>query len=384
MRKRHWKRQGWVFWRPSARGFRRQRGRFIIIGSVNHDTSLGLPAASSNDPRRTLATRWLDAADPSLGLLSDAMRPASSDASFRRYFRVPTRDGGSYVLMDAPPDKEDCRPFVHVASVMAAAGLNVPVVVREDLAAGFLLLTDLGDTTYLQVLDEQAAPVLYRDASAALVRLQAASRPGVFPAYDRELLLRELNLFPDWYLARHKQVTLDDKGRAVVHRAFESILARVLAQPRVYVHRDYHSRNLMHLPDARNPGVLDFQDAVFGPITYDLVSLLKDAYIAWEEPQVLDWTIRHWEAARKEGLPVDPDFARFYTDFEWMGLQRHLKVLGIFARLCYRDGKDRYLQDLPRVLEYTLKVLRRYTDLAELAALLEAIEDRRPRTGYTF
>ncbi|MGE0310005.1 MAG: aminoglycoside phosphotransferase family protein [Lautropia sp.] len=328
--------------------------------------------------------RWLETVDPSLGLLAQDMRPASSDASFRRYFRVPTRDGGSYVLMDAPPDKEDCRPFVHAAAVMSGAGLCVPEVVRQDLGAGFLLLSDLGDITYLHSLDARSAPALYADASAALVRLQTASRPGVFPAYDRELLLRELTLFPDWYLGRHKRVTLDDRGRAIVHRAFETIIARTLSQPAVYVHRDYHSRNLMHLPDARNPGVLDFQDAVCGPITYDLVSLLRDAYIAWEEPQVLDWAIRHWERARKAALPVDADFSNFYTDFEWMGLQRHLKVLGIFARLCHRDGKARYLDDLPRVLDYTLKVLRRYNDLAELAALLEAIEDRQPRTGYTF
>jgi N-acetylmuramate 1-kinase len=196
--------------------------------------------------------------------------------------------------------------------------------------------------------------------------------------------MRELMLFPDWYLGRHKGIELSDAQRQVLHAAFDTILANNLAQPPVFVHRDYHSRNLMVLAPDRNPGILDFQDAVFGPITYDLVSLLRDAYIRWDEQQVLDWAIRYWELARAEGLPVNREFDAFYRDFEWMGLQRHLKVLGIFARLCHRDGKDNYLKDMPLVLDYVLQVLRRYVDLAPLARLVQDIEQRRPLAGYTF
>ena len=331
--------------------------------------------------------RWIESVRGRFGLDRRSLAPASNDASFRRYFRIGAAgagDQGTCIIMDAPPPQEDCRPFVHVAAVLRKAGVSVPEVLAADLERGFLLLSDFGNTTYLSRLDAATAPALYRDASRALVTLQKASAPGVLPNYSRELLERELRLFPDWYLGRHKGVALADDQRQVLQAAFDMILRNNLSQPAVFVHRDYHCRNLMVLPAGRNPGILDFQDAVYGPVTYDLVSLLRDAYVRWDEQQVLDWTIRYWEMARRDGLPVDPDFAAFYRDFEWMGLQRHLKVLGIFARLYHRDGKDNYLKDMPLVLDYVLQVVRRYVDLAPLARLIEAIEHRQPLAGYTF
>lgn len=337
-----------------------------------------------SDARREAALSWLAPHAAALDLDLSTLRPASADASFRRYFRLDAGGGSSLILMDAPPDKEDSSPFVHARHVMADAGVHVPAIVREDLGAGFLLLEDFGDRTYLDALNADSARPLYDDATATLVRLQAASRPGVFPAYDRALLLRELDLFPTWYLERHKTETLTTTDRQLLADAFETIIARTVGQAPVHVHRDYHSRNLMVLEGAANPGVIDFQDAVYGPITYDLVSLLKDAYIDWDEERILDLAIRYWERARKAGLPVSAGFDDFYSDFEWMGLQRHLKVLGIFARLHHRDGKDRYLGDLPRVLKYTLDVVRRYSALAPLRGLIERVENARPEQGFTF
>jgi aminoglycoside/choline kinase family phosphotransferase len=271
---------------------------------------------------------------------------------------------------------------VHVAQVFSAAGVNVPAILAKDLSQGFLLLTDFGSTTYREAIDTQAAGALYHDALDALVRVQAASRDGVLPRYDHALLRREIDLFPTWYVSKHLGVTLTAPQTERLNAGFERILARNLGEPRVYVHRDYHSRNLM-LTDP-NPGILDFQDAVYGPISYDLVSLLKDAYIEWPEPQVLDWCVRYWEKARTAGLPVHADFGDFYTDFEWMGVQRHLKVLGIFARLWHRDGKSRYLADLPLVLRYLERTLARYRDLEPLARLLDEIHARAPRQTQSF
>jgi len=284
--------------------------------------------------------------------------------------------------MDAPPEHEDCRPFVAVARLFAAAGVHVPQVLAEDFDNGYLLLSDLGSTTYLQALDETNADTLYSAANQALLRMQLASRPAVLPAYDRALLLRELRLFPDWYVARHLGIAADTAQAQVLDGVFELILANNLAQPSVYVHRDYHSRNLM-LSDP-NPGVLDFQDAVYGPITYDLASLYKDAYVAWDEARILDWVVRYWEAARDAGLPVNRDFGLFYRDFEWMGVQRHIKVLGIFARLFHRDGKDRYLQDMPLVMSYLRRACERYAELTPLLRLLDQFDRRQPASGYTF
>ncbi len=328
--------------------------------------------------RTELLERWLT---ERFGAGGYTYAPASEDASFRRYFRVST-GADTFIVMDAPPEREDCRPFVMVARLFADAGVHVPAVLQENLREGFLLLSDLGSRTYLHTLDPTSAPALYADANEALVKIQLASRAGVLPEYDRALLLRELRLFPDWYVTKHLGVTLTPAQDEILTSAFEGILANNLAQPRVYVHRDYHSRNLM--VSEPNPGILDFQDAVYGPITYDLVSLYRDAYIGWDEQHQLDWVIRYWEKARKAGLPVAADVSAFYRDFELMGAQRQIKVLGIFARLFHRDGKSGYLNDMPLVMSYLRKACERYGDLHPLLGLLDQLEDRRPQTGYTF
>ena len=308
------------------------------------------------------------------------LAPASADASFRRYFRVILPDT-TLIVMDAPPEFEDCRAFVQVAGLMAAAGLNVPSILAQDMALGFLLLSDLGSTTYLAALNDDNADALFRDATDALIRWQLASRDGVLPPYDEALLRRELDLFPEWYLRRHLGIELDVRQRQSLDAMFRLILSNNLAQPRTYVHRDYMPRNLM--VTEPNPGVLDFQDAVYGPITYDVASLFKDAFISWDEQRVLDWTIRYWERARSAGLPVNGDFGEFYRDCEWMGLQRYLKVLGIFARICHRDGKPAYVKDTPRFLGYVRAVAGRYAPLSPLLRLLDQLADREPAIGYT-
>jgi len=338
-----------------------------ITGHGNH--------AESKLQRIDLLRDWLTA---ELDRDDFRLSPASEDASFRRYFRVEPPGRPSLIVMDAPPAHEDCRPFVHVARLFQAAGVHVPEVIAEDLEQGFLLLSDLGSTTYLAALRDPGinADVLYREALTSLVRIQAASRPGELPGYDRALLERELRLFPDWYVAKQLAVELSVDQRNALERSFELLLAENLAQPRVYVHRDYHSRNLM--VTTPNPGILDFQDAVHGPITYDLVSLLRDAYIEWPEQRQLDWAIRYWEAARSAQLPVHADFSDFYRSFEWMGAQRQIKVLGIFARLWKRDGKEGYLKDQPLVMRYLKRTCRRYHELGPLAKLLDELdpEDR--------
>jgi aminoglycoside/choline kinase family phosphotransferase len=333
------------------------------------------------DLRLTNLKLWLASLPADIHI--DSLRAASADASFRRYFRVDLGDGSSAIVMDAPPPQEDVRPFIAVAELLGATGVSVPTVLAQDVGQGFLLLSDLGATTYLQQLNADTAPALYLDAIDALVQIQMHSQPGVLPDYDRALLQRELMLFPDWYIAKHLGVTLSEAQHSSLNGVFDALLANNLAQPQVTVHRDYHARNLMVLP-VGNPGILDFQDAVYGPITYDLVSLLRDAYIEWDEEQVLDWAIRYWERAKRAGLPVNPDIDAFYRDFEFMGLQRHLKVLGIFARLFHRDGKDAYLKDLPLVMRYTRKVAGRYKILAPLIVLLDEVEDKAPTVGYTF
>ena len=307
---------------------------------------------------------------------------ASADASFRRYFRVHL-DGETLIAMDAPPPQEDCAPFVKVAKLFMDAGLNVPKVIAQDLALGFLLLSDLGDDTYLSKLEASNALQLYGDATSALIKLQLANKPDVLPPYDEALLTREMNLFPDWYIAKHLGIALEAKQDEVLRAAFQVLNQNILSQGQVYVHRDYHSRNLM-ITKENNPGVLDFQDAVYGAITYDLVSLLKDAYIRWEEEQIIDWAVRYWQPAKKAGLPVPADFSQFYRDFEWMGAQRHIKVLGIFARLYHRDGKDGYLKDMPLVMEYLRKVCGRYIELRPLLKLLNELEGYEEKAGYTF
>jgi aminoglycoside/choline kinase family phosphotransferase len=324
------------------------------------------------DVRRDALERWLG---PHLHGASFTLTPASEDASFRRYWRATLDDGPSYVAMDAPPDKEDCRPFVRVARMLADAGVHAPQVLAQDLEQGFLLLSDLGTRTYLQELNAASgtneAPQLFADATDALLRWQLATRAGALPPYDEALLQREMNLFPEWYVGKHLKKTLSNPQRDSLENLFALLVKSALAQPVVYVHRDYMPRNLMVCDP--NPGVLDFQDALLGPITYDMVSLVRDAFISWEEERVLDWSARYWEKAKRANLPVAGDFAEFWRAFEWMGLQRHLKVLGIFARIHYRDGKPKYLEDTPRFLGYARDVARRYAALAPLARLLDEL-----------
>lgn len=324
-------------------------------------------------------TEWLHSQFPGQTF---EISPASADASFRRYFRATFPNGETRIVMDAPPQHEDCRPFLHIGKLFEDAGTHVPHVYAQDLEQGFLLLSDLGHTTYLQAINGDNARELYGAASDALLLIQLASRENELPPYDEALLRRELNLFPEWYVGKHLGVTLSDKQQQTLEKVFRRILDNNLAQPRVYVHRDYHSRNLMFT--APNPGILDFQDAVYGPITYDLASLFKDAYIKWDEEQVMDWLIRYWEKARRAGLPVHADFGEFYRDYEWMGVQRHIKVLGIFARLCHRDGKEGYLKDMPLVFEYLYNACTRYIDLKPLQLLLEELHPEAVQEGYTF
>jgi len=329
--------------------------------------------------RLELVHDWLARQFPGRPL---SVAPASADASFRRYFRITFDDGLTRIVMDAPPEHEDCRPFVHVAGLLHEAGVHAPEILAQDLERGLLLLTDLGSTTYLDALDASNADVLFRDALDALVKWQLASRPDALPPYDEALLRRELNLFPDWYVARHLGSPLTAPQQEVLEQVQALLLQNILAQPRVFVHRDYMPRNLMVC--EHNPGVLDFQDAVHGPISYDVASLFRDAFISWEEERVLDWSVRYWEKARRAGLPVDADFGAFYRDLEWMGLQRHLKVLGIFARINYRDGKPKYLADTPRFVNYVRNTAARYAQLAPLARLFDELESRKPEVGYTF
>jgi aminoglycoside/choline kinase family phosphotransferase len=307
--------------------------------------------------------------------------PASADASFRRYYRVDL-DGQTYIAMDAPPQHENCQPFIHVARLFLDAGVNVPKILAENLEQGFLLLSDLGNETYLGKLNAETADSLYRDANEALIKIQLASRSNELPEYDAALLLREMRLFSEWYVPKHLGAKLADAQNEQLEGLYQTVLRNILSQPKVYVHRDYHSRNLM--VTEPNPGVLDFQDAVYGPITYDLVSLYKDAYISWDEEPILDWAVRYWERAKKEGLPVSADFGDFYRDFEWMGVQRHIKVLGIFARLFHRDGKDGYLKDMPLVMNYLRRACERYNELSPMLRLLDELHGSEQQVGYTF
>jgi aminoglycoside/choline kinase family phosphotransferase len=342
--------------------------------------------ALSADARLAALSDWL--ADV-LGNGDFSLAPATADASFRRYFRAtlshPHKSAGdaqTLIVMDAPPPGEDCRPFVHVAALLAEAGVYAPAIIAQDLTRGFLLLTDLGTTTYLQALDDGNANELFGDALDTLVRWQRATRAGMLPPYDDAMLRRELELFPEWYVGQHLGHALTPSERVSLSAVFDRIVAANLAQPTVFVHRDYMPRNLMRT--TPNPGVLDFQGAVIGPITYDVASLFRDAFLSWPDERVLDWTIRYWERARRAALPVNADFGVFWRDVEWMGLQRHLKILGIFARIRHRDGKPGYVEDTPRFLDYVRPVARRYRELAPLAVLLDRLEKRTPKFGYTF
>ena len=376
--------------------------------------TLSAPSVTWADAARENAfNTWLRALSASQRLRPETLRPASADASFRRYLRVDTEDGASRIVMDAPPDKENCQPFVHVAGLMQAAGLRVPQILAWDEPQGFMLLSDLGSQTMMEQIDAahpQANHARYLQAVDTLLAWQLASRPGELPPYDEALLRRELQLFPDWYLAQHRQVAIEGSVATTLQKSFDTIVARCLAAPTVYVHRDFMPRNLMiphaaplppegadssgggpaanRMIPAQQLGVLDFQDAVHGPITYDIASLMRDAFLSWEEDFVIDITVRYWEKARKAGLmdfeDWHSDFGAFYRAVEWMGLQRHLKVAGIFARLTLRDGKPRYLADAPRFIAYIRATAHRYRELAPLLRLIDEVEGLQAASGWAF
>ncbi len=350
----------------------------------------------ADSTRLTQFDTWLATVSTTHQLQIATLRPASADASFRRYFRIDSANK-SFIIMDAPPDKEDSAPFVRIAKLLRLAGLLVPQILDWQTADGFMLLSDLGSKTMLDVLDKQAGYEhtsstvssnlpLYDQALDALVAWQLASKPNMLPPYDEALLRRELQLFPDWYIAKHKGTLLDARQQAILDKAYSYIVANNLASPSVYVHRDYMPRNLMapypellkNATPAQMLGVLDFQDAVYGPITYDIASLMRDAFLSWEEDFVLDVTIRYWQKAKAAGLPMldewTDDFGTFYKAVEWMGLQRHLKILGIFARLTLRDGKPKYLADTPRFIAYVRATCNRYIELKPLLRLVDEIE----------
>ena len=325
----------------------------------------------SLDPRFEQLKTWLRT---EVGIDNYQITPASADASFRRYFRV-RYDATSRIVMDAPPTQEDCRPYIHVSSLMASIGLHVPEVLQQDLQQGFLLLTDLGERMYLPELNANTVESLYADAMQALLRLQAHG-PADLPPYDNTLLMNEMELFRHWYLERHLAMSLSEHDQTTINAAFAYLAEAALQQPRVIVHRDYHSRNLMI--SSPNPGILDFQDAVIGPVTYDLVSLLRDCYIAWPRPQVETWVRQYYRQAREQGMLKDTSESRFLNWFDLMGIQRHLKASGIFARLNYRDAKPGYLKDIPRTLGYVIEVGRDYPALKPFIDLVEQAIARHP------
>ena len=333
--------------------------------------------------RDQLVTDWVTSRFPQQSV---TLAPASADASFRRYFRLSWPDGTTRILMDAPPEKEDCKPFIKVAGLLGKAKLAAPRILDQDLENGFLVLTDLGRIGYLDALnaDLSLADTLIRPVLDALVQWQLSSTPATLPPYDATLLRRELDLFPEWFIGRHLGVHLDDSEKNMLDRTFKFLINSALNQPKVFVHRDFMPRNLMLVESAETltPGIIDFQDAVYGPISYDVVSLFRDAFISWEEEQEIDWVVRYWEKARAAGLPVRADFGDFWRDYELMGLQRHLKVLGIFCRLKYRDGKDKYSEDLPRFMNYARKTASRYIPLKPLLNLLDKLEGNTEQIGY--
>jgi len=321
-----------------------------------------------SDERILQIGQWLT---ESCGLRDWQLQPASADASFRRYFRLQQAGGGSLIVMDAPADKEDCRPYLKVAAMLQQVGVHVPHVHAQDLQGGFILLEDLGERLYLGELAADSVERLYGDALAALATMQACVDASALPAYDGAMLQREMALFPDWLLSRHLQLQLSDEERQQLEQTFAALEAAALEQPRVFVHRDYHSRNLL-VSAPPSPGVIDFQDAVHGPITYDLVSLLRDCYIAWPLDRVDDWAMGYyWLAVQSGILPAhhESDFLRW---LDLMGAQRHLKAAGIFARLWHRDGKSGYLGDIPRTLGYICQVADRRPELGWLAGFIEA------------
>jgi N-acetylmuramate 1-kinase len=359
-----------------------------------NDTARPIVIAWADPEREAAFETWLGAVAPAHGLHIPSLRAASADASFRRYFRIDAVPTHSFIVMDAPPPLEDVRPFIHIAALIHEAGLNAPRVIEHDVERGFLLLTDLGSQLYLSALQDAVArddaprrEALMRDAIRALIQWQKRVDAGTLPPCDDALLRRELALFPEWCVARECGVTWSADEHAQWHAACDLLVQSALAQPTVAVHRDYMPRNLMVCEgeggDATaNPGILDFQDAVRGPVSYDVASLLRDAFISWDEAQELDWAVRYWQQARPAGLPLPDDFGEFWRQLEWMGLQRHLKVLGIFCRLKHRDAKPKYSEDLPRFFAYAHKVSSRYNPLRPLSRLLEPLMGAQRVEGF--
>lgn len=328
--------------------------------------------------RHAQLLNWLALHAERFELTMDQLAPASGDASFRRYYRIPSGVHGTLVVMDAPPPHEDCRPFVHVTRLLETTGVSVPELHAYDLEQGFMLLSDLGKYTYYQVVQTQpedaALQAIYRDTLNALVKLQTSPTQGL-PEYDAQRLHQELQVFPEWYVERLLQTTLSPAERSMLGTIFELLVHDAVAQPQVLVHRDFHSPNLILSPADNNPGIIDYQDALKGPISYDIASLVMDARTTWEEDQQLDWAIRYWEAARTAGLPVPNEFAVFHQQYEWMSLQRNLRILGVFARLSLRDQKHHYLDHIPRLLNYVRQVAFRYHALRPLIRLLNRLEE---------
>jgi aminoglycoside/choline kinase family phosphotransferase len=343
------------------------------------------PAVSWSDTaRRAAFEQWLAPLASAHGLRTGTLRPASADASFRRYLRLDAADGTSRIVMDAPPPQENVRAFVHVAGLIQAAGLHGPRVLAAEVDQGFLLLTDLGRTLYLDAFADASAKhadTLMRDAIRALVQWQRAVPGDTLPPYDEAMLRRELQLFPDWCVAKEYGAVWGEREQRTWQHVSDTLVAAALAQPKVAVHRDWMPRNLM-LADP-NPGILDFQDAACGPIAYDVASLLRDAFWSWDEEREIDWAARYWAEARRAALPVREDFGLFWRDLEWIGLQRHLKVLGIFCRLKHRDGKPKYAEDLPRFFAYATKVATRYRELEPLISLLEPLSGMKAAVAYS-
>ncbi|WP_417251739.1 aminoglycoside phosphotransferase family protein [Castellaniella sp.] len=345
---------------------------------------------TSADPRLAALQHWLDTLATSFGLHPDTLTPVSGDASFRRYFRVQS-DTGPRIVMDAPPPQEDCTPFIDIAQRLTRGGLQVPEIFAQEISLGFLLISDLGSQTFYEAIqngatqDDTTWQQHMRGALRALVKMQGCPANGI-PAYDAARLMQELQLFPQWYLQVHHQHTPNDATLNALAQIFELLAQQAADQPQVFVHRDYHSPNLMLGAGAPDyiPGIIDFQDAVCGPISYDIASLVMDARTTWDEPTQLDWAIRYWEYARDAKLPVPADFAQFHMHYEWMSLQRNLRILGIFARLSHRDGKHHYLDHIPRVLAYVQQVAGRYQLFRPLLRLLDQLDGQPRQDGYSF
>lgn len=347
-------------------------------------------ATQTSSPARLDALQhWLASLPSELALQTSSIRPASSDASFRRYFRIKANDR-SLIVMDAPPPHEDITPFIDVTQRLSQAGVTTPEVVEFDQAQGFMLLTDLGNQTYYDVIQAGASQSQlqshYRDALDMLVILQQAKQTGL-ATFDADRLTTELHLFIEWYVEKHHATSLTDTEKNQLERVFALLATAMAAEPRVLVHRDFHSPNLMVYeqdPSRPNPGVIDYQDALSGPISYDIASLVFDARTTWQEPEQLDWAIRYWEKARAAGLPVPDDFAQFHQQYEWAGLQRNLRILGVFARLNHRDSKSHYLAHIPRVLGYVRQVASRYQPFVPLMRILDRLEGIAPEVKLTF